>query len=134
MTIKEELYRLVDELPESELHTAKRFLEYLRNMGDPVLRAMLEAPEDDEPETEEERVAIVEAQEDFKAGRVVSHEELKREFGLGLSVLITQDVIPSVIRWAGLLRACSSFLPRLAPSHQGRLFHKHRSHPRHRHY
>ena len=82
MTIKEELYRLVDELPESELHTAKRFLEYLRNMGDPVLRAMLEAPEDDEPETEEERVAIVEAQEDFKAGRVVSHEELKREFGL----------------------------------------------------
>jgi CO dehydrogenase/acetyl-CoA synthase beta subunit len=82
MTIKEELHRLVDELPESESHAAKRFLEYLRNMGDPVLRAMLEAPEDDEPETEEERAAVAEAQEDFKAGRVVSHQELKREFGL----------------------------------------------------
>jgi CO dehydrogenase/acetyl-CoA synthase beta subunit len=82
MTIKEELHRLVDELPESESHAARRFLEYLRNMGDPVLRAMLEAPEDDEPETEEERAAVAEAQEDFKAGRVVSHQELKREFGL----------------------------------------------------
>ena len=82
MTIKEELHRLVDELPENESHAAKRFLEYLRNMGDPVLRAMLEAPEDDEPETEEERAAVAEAQEDFKAGRVVSHQELKREFGL----------------------------------------------------
>jgi hypothetical protein len=40
MTIKEDLYRLVDELPESEPHAAKRYLEYLRNMGDPVLRAM----------------------------------------------------------------------------------------------
>jgi hypothetical protein len=67
MTIKEELYRLVDELPESELHTAKRFLEYLRNMGDPVLGAMLKAPEDDEPE--KERAAIAEAKEDFKVGQ-----------------------------------------------------------------
>jgi hypothetical protein len=82
MTIKEDLYRLVDELPESELHAAKRFLEYLRNMGDPVLRAMLEAPEDDEPETDEEKAAIAETKEDFKSGQVVSHEELKREFGL----------------------------------------------------
>jgi hypothetical protein len=82
MTIKEDLYRLVDELPESELHGAKRFLEYLRNMGDPVLWAMLEAPEDDEPETDEEKAAIAETKEDFKSGRVVSHEELKREFGL----------------------------------------------------
>jgi CO dehydrogenase/acetyl-CoA synthase beta subunit len=82
MTIKDELHRLVDELPESESHAAKRFLEYLRNMGDPVLRAMLEAPEDDEPETAEERAAVAEAQEDFKAGRMVSHQELKREFGL----------------------------------------------------
>jgi hypothetical protein len=82
MTIKEELHRLVDELPEGEMYGAKRFLEYLRNMGDPVLRAMLEAPEDDEPETAEERAAVAEAYEDFEAGRVVSHQEIKREFGL----------------------------------------------------
>ena len=82
MTIKEELHRLVDELPDSESHAAKRFLEYLRNMGDPVMRALMEAPEDDEPETEEERAAVTEAEEDFKASRVVSHQELKRELGL----------------------------------------------------
>ena len=54
MTIKEDLHRLVDELPKKELPVAKRYLEYLRNMGDPVLRSFMEAPEDDEEETEEE--------------------------------------------------------------------------------
>jgi hypothetical protein len=82
MTIQDELYRLVNELPESELHTAKRSLEYLRNMGDPVLRAMLEAPEYDEPETEGEKAAIAEAKDDFKAGRAVLHEKIKREFSV----------------------------------------------------
>ena len=39
MTIKEDLHRLVDELPKKELPVAKHYLEYLRNMGDPVLRS-----------------------------------------------------------------------------------------------
>jgi len=82
MTSKEELHRLVDELPESELHGAKRFLEYLRNMGDPMMQALMEAPEDDEPETEEERAAVAEAYEDIAAGRVVTMEEIRHEFGL----------------------------------------------------
>ena len=78
MTTKEELYSLVDDLPDSELHAARRYLEYLRSTGDPVLRAFLEAPDDDEPETEEERAAMAEAHEDFRAGRVVPHDEAKR--------------------------------------------------------
>ena len=77
-----ELHHLVDELPESEIAVAKRFLAYLRDVQDPVLQALLEAPEDDEPETEDERAAVAEAYKDLKAGRVVSHEEIKREFGL----------------------------------------------------
>ena len=80
MTIKDELHRLVDELPQKELHGAKRFLEYLRNMGDPVLRALSEAPEDDEPETQEEKAAVAEAYEDFKAGRLIPLDDVKREF------------------------------------------------------
>ena len=52
MTIKEDLHRLVDELPKKELPVAKRYLEYLRNMGDPFLRTLMEAPEDDEEESE----------------------------------------------------------------------------------
>ncbi|MBI2918236.1 MAG: hypothetical protein HYY01_09595 [Chloroflexi bacterium] len=75
---REELHRLVDELPQREVQAARRYLEYLRNLGDPVLRAFMEASEDDEPETPEERTAVAEARADFAAGRVVSHEEAKR--------------------------------------------------------
>ena len=82
MTIKDELHRLVDELPARELHGAKRFLEYLRNMGDPVLKALLESPEDDEPETEEEATAVAEAYEDLAAGRVIPLDKIKRELDL----------------------------------------------------
>ena len=51
-------------------------------MGDPVLRAMLEAPEDDEPETEEERASVAEAYEERAAGKMTPLEDVKREFNL----------------------------------------------------
>jgi hypothetical protein len=44
MPTRDILHRLIDELPESELATAKRFLHYLRATADPVLRALLETP------------------------------------------------------------------------------------------
>ena len=44
----------------------------LTPIRDPVLEALYNAPIDDEPETEEERVAVNEAREDIKAGRVVT--------------------------------------------------------------
>jgi predicted transcriptional regulator len=65
-----DLYRLIDELPEAELHAAARFLEYLRDAGDPLLRALHAAPEDE--------AAIEEALEDVRAGRIVRHEDLWR--------------------------------------------------------
>lgn len=49
---------------------------------DPVWEAFLNAPLDDEPLTEEDIQAIKEADEDFAAGRFVTHEELKKELGL----------------------------------------------------
>ena len=79
---KKDLKGIVDQLPESELQTARRFLEYLRDTCDPVLQAFLKAPEDDVPETEEERAAVPEAYEALARGDVVSDEELKRELGL----------------------------------------------------
>ncbi|CAN5283310.1 hypothetical protein BH24GEM2_BH24GEM2_08040 [soil metagenome] len=104
MTVKERLHRLVDTLPEGELHTAERFLEYLRNTPgavDPVLWAHLRAPlddlqadpapvlytldnapPDDEPYTDEERAAVAEAWEDVRAGETIPHQEVKRMFGL----------------------------------------------------
>ena len=82
MTTREALYRLIDELPEGELGMAERLLERLRRRGDgPLPRVLLEAPEDDEPETEEERAAVLEAYEDLARSDVVDHEDLRRERG-----------------------------------------------------
>lgn len=79
MTIKEDLHRLVDELPKKELPVAKRYLEYLRNMGDPVLRSFMEAPEDDEEETEEETAMIEEARQECLRGEARPWEEVREE-------------------------------------------------------
>jgi hypothetical protein len=82
MSARDSLHRLIDELPESDLATAERFLHYLRATTDPVLRALLEAPLDDEPETEEERQAVQEAREELARGEVRTLEEVRRELGL----------------------------------------------------
>ena len=49
---------------------------------DPVREMFKNAPWDDEPLTEADKQAIREANEDFAAGRFVTHEELKKELGL----------------------------------------------------
>jgi len=77
---RDHLRQLVDRLPESELSAAERFLSFL--CADPVLLALANAPEDDEPETEEERLAVEEARESLRRGAGISHEELRRELGL----------------------------------------------------
>ncbi len=43
--------------------------------SDPVLRAFLEAPEDDEPLTDEDRAAIAEGKADVERGDVVAWDE-----------------------------------------------------------
>jgi hypothetical protein len=53
--IREELHKLLDRIPDSDVPTAR---EFLRSLLDPVERALLSAPLDDEPETEEERAAV----------------------------------------------------------------------------
>ena len=82
MTLKEKLYRLVDELPEEECHAAERYLEYLRDQGAPLVHRLASAPYDDEPETREERQAVEEAYEDLQAGRTHPLEDVKRELDL----------------------------------------------------
>ncbi|MBI3979150.1 MAG: hypothetical protein HY331_13275 [Chloroflexi bacterium] len=80
MTTKERLHRLVEELPESELHAALRFLEYLRNVGcDPVLRALHQAPEDDEPATPEEDQEAAEAWREYLRGEARPWERVREE-------------------------------------------------------
>lgn len=79
MTVKDTLHRIIDELPESELPEAERALRELLKRGPSALpRVLANAPGDDEPETEEERVVAQKAREDLAAGRVVPHDEALR--------------------------------------------------------
>lgn len=77
---RDTLHDLVDRIAEDELPTAKRFLEYLAT--NPAYRAALSAPLDDEPVTEADGAAIARAHDEVRSGKVVSHEEILREFGL----------------------------------------------------
>jgi hypothetical protein len=81
-TAKEELHELVDDLPEAEVVAARRYLQYLRDMRDPVLRSVQEASLDDEPVTAEEEAAVAVARAQVERGEVVSHDEMKRRLGL----------------------------------------------------
>jgi predicted transcriptional regulator len=73
VTTKEALHRLVDELPETVLPEAERYLASLRD--DPVPRAFIEAPEDDEPLTPEEVAAIEEGKAEIARGEGIPWEE-----------------------------------------------------------
>ena len=77
---RDTLHDLVDRIPEEELPVAQRFLEYLA--VSPAYRAALSAAPDDEPVTEADATAIARAREDIRAGKVISHDDILREFGL----------------------------------------------------
>jgi ATP-dependent DNA ligase len=78
-TTRDELYRLIDSIPASQLDDARKALEPL---ADPMLTSLADAPEDDEPETEEERAAVEEAWDGYRRGEWVSADEVRRELGL----------------------------------------------------
>ena len=79
---RERLHRLVDEMHEGELETVETFIDFVHERGDPVLRALLNAPYDDEPVTDEERAAVQEGLDALEAGDVYTMEEVEEELGL----------------------------------------------------
>ncbi len=76
---REAIRELVDRIPDEELRAAHRFLEFLAVA--PAARALLNAEPDDEPLTDQDRVAIRGAEAEIKEGRTVSHDEGLREYG-----------------------------------------------------
>lgn len=82
MTTKQDLHHMVDDLPQSVVEVAARFLDQLRRDEEaglpPVLR---DAPWDNEPVDPDEEEGTREALADMKAGRVISNDELRRELG-----------------------------------------------------
>jgi predicted transcriptional regulator len=84
MTERERLLTLAETLPEPEVHTAVRFLEYLnRELSDPVRTALENAPFDEEPLSSADLEALEEARRDLLEGRVVSHEEARKRLLAG---------------------------------------------------
>lgn len=77
---REDLHELIDRIPEAEIVAAQRFLEYLARSA--AFRAALSAPPDDEPVTGGDAESIARAHDDLRAGKVVPHEEVLREFGI----------------------------------------------------
>lgn len=73
------LLELIDMLPDRECIGAYHALMLYVRQTDPVLWALVTAPEDDEPLTEEDIAAIEEAKAEIQAGNWISHEELERE-------------------------------------------------------
>ncbi len=65
MVIKNSLHELVEELPEEELSTALRFLQYLRDMGgDPFVETVIPDLDDVEDELSLEELPLLEEDEE----------------------------------------------------------------------
>ncbi len=79
MTTRDNLHQLVDSLEDHEIDDAAKYITHLFYARDPLLNALLEAPEDDELETEEERKSMKEAYEDLKSGNIVPKSRLLDE-------------------------------------------------------
>lgn len=77
---KEHLHELIEELPDSEIEEAARYLKRLRELAnDPVYQAFMNAPyDDDEPLTPEDEAAIAEGEAEWRRGETLSWEEVKR--------------------------------------------------------
>ena len=71
MTVREELHRIVDELPEEELLELRQIVDDLKT-----------GTEGEETVSAESLAAIQEGLADIKAGRTVSWEQVKNENGL----------------------------------------------------
>ncbi|MFP5500965.1 MAG: hypothetical protein ACLGIN_00660 [Candidatus Sericytochromatia bacterium] len=80
MTTRDELHRLVDAFPEEE---AAKLLAFLRELpADPIERALVLAPIDDESLTQEDEVALAAGQQAIERGETLSMEDLRRQLGL----------------------------------------------------
>lgn len=79
-SLRETLRRLVERLPDADLAVAERVLRGLLALDDDW--DLGESPVG-EPATPDEKEALREADDDLKAGRIHSGDEVKRMLGLG---------------------------------------------------
>jgi hypothetical protein len=79
---REQAHQLIDRLPETQISTAIRFMEFM--LLDPVARAVATAPPDDEPVTEQDRSRFHAGKAWFaqRGGKGIPMKEVLAEFGL----------------------------------------------------
>ena len=70
---RHELHTLLDHIPDSDVPSVRKIL---RALADPVELAILTAPLDDEPETEEERASVASSLADESSD--IPFEQLRR--------------------------------------------------------
>lgn len=73
---------LADRVPDEAIPAATRYREYLADRGDPFVRHLFEAREEEEGLSEAGQRLLGEAHDDIDAGRLCGEDELKRELGL----------------------------------------------------
>jgi hypothetical protein len=80
MSIREDIYQIVDELPESALPALLQHLQLLRMAEtDSLARALLNAPIDDEPYTDKERAEDAEARQEYLRGETRDWDDFQAE-------------------------------------------------------
>ena len=79
---RQELKDLIDCVPTDELIVVKRYIQYVIDMQDPLLKTLADAPVDDEPLDNSDLIALKEAWEDVAAGNLISNEALKERLGI----------------------------------------------------
>ncbi len=79
MDIRREIHEEIDRMPDKEVIGLKRFL---KTYPTPLDAALRNAPPDDEPLTEEDRILVEEAEEWLKHNEAIPHEEILRRHGL----------------------------------------------------
>ena len=77
---REELKSLIDDLSDNELDAVRHYIQSLHPSDDPVASLLEDVPVD-ELVTDDDISAIEESDADIAAGRVISMEELRREYG-----------------------------------------------------
>ncbi len=76
---RQHVHELIDQLPPVQVDALEILLQ---SMLDPLSRKLASAPFDDEPFTEEDRLAIAEADEWLKRNEPVALETVLADFGL----------------------------------------------------
>lgn len=83
--IRKEVHDEIDRMTERQIAGLRKFLA---TFPSPLAAACRNAPESDEPETEEEARLVAEAKEWLRqnGGKGIPHEEIRREFRLERAV------------------------------------------------